>query len=148
MAKEAVKLGVGYLGKKAWEYTYDQFLKDSIGPILARKPSTMPLELRREPVFEPLDKSNEPFVDVEAERDYHWRQLRGRATAALANASKPVGRSASTMTILVAGNDNLRVGMIDEAVLRRLREDAQAYRELQITNALQDLGLRTPTRLT
>jgi hypothetical protein len=143
LAKEALKAGVIYGAKKALAYTYEHLLKDSIGPILARKRSSMPMELRREPIFEPLDRSNEPFIDVDRERAFHWGQLRERSTAILVSAARPVGRSADTLMILAA-NDNAPIGIIDEAALRRLREDAQAYRELQITSALNDLGLRGP----
>jgi len=70
LAKEALKAGFSYVAKKALTYTYEQLLKDSIAPILARKQSSMPLELQREAVFEPLDGSNEPFVNLDRERAF------------------------------------------------------------------------------
>ena len=59
----------------------------------------MPLEMRREPVLEGLDRRNDPFVDVDAERAGQWRQLRERTTNILVNLARPVGRSAETLVI-------------------------------------------------
>jgi hypothetical protein len=143
LLEEATKLGLGYAAKKAWRYTYNHLLKDSIGAILSGRQSSMPPELRSEPVLPGLDKINEPVFDVEAERDYRWRQLRERTTLALSNACRPVGRSARKLTIMA---DDILVAIVDEDRMRRLMADAQAYRSAQITSALKELGLRPAPR--
>jgi hypothetical protein len=51
------------------------------------------------------------------------------------------------MGIFVADNDNGRIVTIDESMLRRLRADALAYRQMQITDALSSLKLRNAAGL-
>ena len=66
IAKEVV----GYLGRKALEYSYAHFLKDSIASMLSSKETSMPPELRREPVLEFSDRTNARFIDTDAERGH------------------------------------------------------------------------------
>jgi hypothetical protein len=134
-AKQAAGAGA----RRTWEYGFENLLRDSLAPILSRRSSSMPVEMRREPVLEGLDRRNDPFVDVEAERARQWRQLRERSTNILVNLARPVGRSAETL-VIVAGNENTRpIGRIDANTLKHLRE-------ADIVMALSDLGLRPLSR--
>jgi hypothetical protein len=137
--KEALKSADGHAVRKAVAYTYDYLLKDSLGAILGGKSSSMPLEMRQEPVLPGLDTRNEPVFDVEFERDRNWRQLRERSILITPNAFRPVARSSERLTIIV---DDVVIGRVDEDKLRRLIREAltlQAEQErlqAQITDAL------------
>jgi hypothetical protein len=130
---------LGEYALRTLDYTYAHFLKDSVGSILRRKPSSMPLELRREPYFPPQDTGNRPVFDEESEREYHWRQLRERSTLIVPKVARPVGRSATKLSI---SSELGEIGTIDMTVLQQILADAQAYREQAITAALE--GLRHP----
>jgi hypothetical protein len=149
LAEEALKAGAGHLLKKASRYAYEHLLKDSLAPILGRRPSSMPPEMRIEPVLPGLDKINAPVFDVEPERAHRWGQLRERSTIILPNALRPIGRSAETLVIT---GENLTIARVDAAAMRRLLEDAhdsrerQLSRERQIAEALSELNLRGPRR--
>jgi hypothetical protein len=82
-----------------------------------------------------LDKINAPVFDEEGERRLQWEQLRRRATMALPNALKPVGRSAETLVI--RGN-NVEIGRTDAGGLQRLTRDI-AYIQAQIAEALDNI---------
>jgi len=139
IAKETLGAGARYAARRTWEYGFENLLRDSLAPILSRRSSSMPAEMRREPVLEGLDRRNGPFVDVEAERARQWRQLRERTTNILVNLARPVGRSAETL-VIVAGDENRRpIGRIDASTLKHLRE-------ADIVMALSDLGLRPLSR--
>jgi hypothetical protein len=131
---------LGDYAVRALDYTYAHFLKDNLGPIIGRKPSSMPLELRREPYFPPQDKGNHPVFDEEVERAHHWLQLREKSTFVLPKVARPVGRSADKLTI---SSELGEIGTIDTQALRQILADAQAYRELAITAALETLRPRT-----
>jgi hypothetical protein len=138
IAKEAVAAGARYVARRTWDYTYEHLLRDSLAPIISRRPSSMPIEMRREPVLEGLDRRNDPFLDVEVERTRQWQLLRERSTRILVNVARPIGRSADTL-VIVAGNDNRPIGRIDADTLVHLRE-------ADIVMALRDLGLRPLSR--
>jgi hypothetical protein len=140
VASELLQIGVGFALKKAYRYVFENLLKDSLGPIIARKPSSIPPELRIEPILEGLDSRNERFIDVQQERDYEWHKLRERSRTTLVNAAKPVGRSADVLTI-IAANDNSIIGVVDAQTLLLLKQ-------AEIAKALVDLGLRSPPRFT
>ena len=135
-AKEAMGAVARYAARRAWDhYGFENLLRDSLAPILSRRPSSMPLEMRREPVLEGLDRRNDPFIDVEAERARSWQLLRERTTNILVNLSRPIGRCAETL-VIIAGNENTPpIGRIDATTLMHLRQ-------VDITMALSDLGLR------
>lgn len=136
---------------KVVEYTYEHLLKDSLGPILSRRQSSMPLDVRMEPVLPGLDRINSPVFDVEAERQHRWGQLRERATIIMPNAFRPVGKDSRTgaRTLVIRG-ENLEVLAVDEADMRRLLEDAEAcadrrvQRLAEVTAAVTDLKRNRP----
>jgi hypothetical protein len=139
IAKEAPGAGARYAARRTWEYGFEDLLRDSLGSILSRRSSSMPVEMRREPVLEGLDRRNDPFVDVEAERARQWRLLRERTTNILVHLARPVSRSAETL-VIVAGNENTRpIGRIDASTLKHLRE-------ADIVMAQSDLGQRPLSR--
>jgi hypothetical protein len=139
IAKETVGAGARYAARRTWEYGFEDLLRDSLAPILSRRSSSMPVEMRREPVLEGLDRRNDPFIDTEAVRARQWRLLRERTTNILVNLARPVGRSAETL-VVVAGNENTPpIGRIDAATLMHLRQT-------DIIMALSDLGLRPLSR--
>ena len=135
-----LQTGVGLALKNTYRYLFENLLRDSLRPILARKPSRMPPELRIEPILECLDSRNERFIDLEQERDYEWYKLQERSRTALVNAAKPIGRSANILTI-IAANDNSIIGVVDAQTLLLLKQ-------AEITRALVDLGLRRPPQFT
>ena len=139
-ARELPQIGVGFALKQAYRYLFEDLLKDSLLPIIARKPSRMPPELRIEPILEGLDSRNERFIEPEQEREYEWHKLRERSRSALVNAAKPVGRSADILSI-IAANDNAMIGAIDAQTLLLLKQ-------AEITRALVELGLLRPPRFT
>jgi hypothetical protein len=128
----AIGSGMGPFVTAAVTYTYEQLLKDNIGAIIGRKPSSMPLEMRREPVFTAQDTRNEPVFDIEPEREHHWRQLRERSADILVNVARPVGRCA---TKLVISGEATRIATIDVDARRQLLQ-------AQITVAMHDAKLR------
>jgi hypothetical protein len=144
-AEEAAKEFAKHALRKAGRYLYETLLKDSLEPILRRRASSMPPEMRVEPVLPGLDRGNAPVFDVESEHDHRWGQLRERATIIMPHAFRPVGRSADTLVIT---GDNLRITTIDRQTMLRLFAQADEYlerraaRQGQITDALQRLNLR------
>jgi hypothetical protein len=124
---------------RALDYGYEHFLKDSLGPIIRRQPSSMPLELCREPYFAPQDTGNRPVFDEDAERTDEWGQLRERSTLIMPKVARPIGRSA---TKLIICGEQGEIGTIDMDLLRKLMADVQAYKEAAITSAVHEIRAR------
>ena len=142
LVEEAAKATARHFVKKAGKYLYENLLKDSLEPILQRRPSSPPPELRTEPVLPGLDRINTTVFNLDAEQDYRWKQLRERTTIILPNVIRPVGRSADSLIII---GDNLRIATVDAETMTCVLRDAndaaerRAFREAQISEAVSRL---------
>lgn len=118
------------------DYGFDRFMQDAVGSAITGQPVVVPAEWPREVVLEPQDRSNAPFIETQGERHMRWLELRGCLNSILPNVSRPVGRSADKLTIHVDGK---LVGVIDEAVMRRLMQPQIMAMQLEIADALNGM---------
>ena len=69
-----------------------------------------------QPVLEMQDGNHEPLLDVSAESDRLWAELRTRTRKVLHELARPVGRSADTLCVWI---DDELVATFDETTKRR-----------------------------
>ena len=93
-----------------------RFLKDSLRYAMDAASYTMPQFPRIEPVLEMQDGNHEPLLDVSAESDRLWAELRTRTRKGLHELARPVGRSADTLCVWI---DDELVATFDETTKRR-----------------------------
>lgn len=142
LCEEAVRVAAGYAIKKGAGYAYTHLLKGSFDRMLGTYAGVPPTELRREPYFEPVDKSNYPFIDREPDATEQWGQLQGRGAAALESAARPIIRGDAESLTLRAANDNVVLVTLGISELLRLQRDAFAWRRDQVTAAVHALPAR------
>ncbi len=110
-------IGAAYANEvKAGVNVCARFLRDSIKSALNTGPGHLPEFPRVEPVFEAHDGNWEPMIDMEAEQEAVRLQLREITIRVLHEVARPVGRSASKLTVVIDGEP---VAVIDEAMKRR-----------------------------
>ncbi len=94
---------------------------------------------RIEPTLVGFDANRMPLIDDEAENAPERYRFYETALGALIDLSRPVGRSADVLTILIDGKP---VAVIDEATKRRMMDERQRLLDREIGDAV--LALRSP----
>ena len=105
---------------------FARFLRQSVRSALDLGPRHLPVFPRVEPVFEARDGNRQPIIDVEAEQHTERAKLREVTIRILHEIARPIGRSASTLAIIIEGE---LAATIDETMKRRWLVD-------QISNAV------------
>jgi len=104
-------------------------VRDSLKAAIATGPRHLPEFRRVEPVLQMDDGNREPIVDLGQEQDAERRKLRTVVAQVLLDTARPVGRSASRLTITV---EREIVAVIDEETKQRWLAD-------QITEAVRGM---------
>ena len=119
------------------------FLSATLASVLTRKHlAPAPLWNETAPVLAATDKNREPILDIEATQLHRWLQLTERETALLVDVMRPIGRSASKVTIFC---NQTVVAQMTIADLMRLDDihyqdqQRRRIRERQIEDALSSL---------
>lgn len=105
---------------------FGPFLAQSILSCLENELPDVPYSERLEPTLHRIDGGNRQVFDFENEHRRQQELLKRTTTLSMLSVSRPIGRSASSLTIVCEGAPPI---IINDVVVRRLESSREYYQE-------------------